>query len=95
MPNLTEVCTDYLVEHLSRILEANDNIPTYKSHIAKNIARKVTIKTLDVLYDPKDVMLSRLYKKKLELYFEDSDNLLYKCKLCNELYTNQQREIFN
>jgi len=63
---------------LKEILAQKEAIPSYKSHVAKNIARKVPIKTLDSLIDEKDAILSRLYKKKLELYFENPYNLLYK-----------------
>ena len=41
------------------------------------------------------MIVSRLFKKKLELYFENSSNMLYKWKLCNDLYTDAQREVFN
>ena len=50
---------------------------------------------LDTLVDDRDSIVSRLFKKKLELYFENPKNLLFKCKLCNELYTEGQKEIFN
>lgn len=50
---------------------------------------------MDSLVDDKDLILSRLFKKKLELYFENPRNLLYKCSLCSELFTEVQREVFS
>lgn len=50
---------------------------------------------LDSLIDEKDMILSRLFKKKLELYFENSRNLLYKWVFWNELFTESQRTVFN
>lgn len=40
MPQLTEKCVEYVVEHIKAILSQKEVIPTYKSHIAKNIARR-------------------------------------------------------
>ena len=65
MPRLSDIWIDYLVDHLNDILSSKESVPAYKSHIAKNIARRVSIKTLDWLNDDKDIMLSRLYKKKV------------------------------
>ncbi|CAI2375152.1 unnamed protein product [Moneuplotes crassus] len=99
MPKLADMCLEYIVDNIKHLLLQKDPIPTYKSHIAKNIARKFCEKQMDAyldsLTDEKDMILSRLFKKKLELYFEDSRNMLFKCKLCNELYTEAQREVFN
>jgi uncharacterized membrane protein len=38
MPDLIEVCLDYIKDHLSEIIEKSDSIPTYKSHLAKKLA---------------------------------------------------------
>ena len=71
------------------MIEKSESIPTYKSHIAKKLAKKITIQELDTLYDPKDLLVSRLYKKKLEVFFEDPMNLLNRCVICNELFTDR------
>jgi len=79
MPDLIEVCLDFIRDNLNEIIQKSESIPTYKSHIAKKLAWKISLTTLDALKDPKDVMASRLYKKKLELFFEDPLNLLNWC----------------
>ncbi len=76
MPDLIEQCLDYIKDNIFEIVEKSDSIPMYKSHIAKKLSWKIPIEILDKVNDPKDVLVSRLYKKKLEIFFEDMDNLL-------------------
>ena len=40
MPKLTNTWIEYFVENINQILQQKEYIPSYKSHIAKNIARK-------------------------------------------------------
>jgi deoxyadenosine/deoxycytidine kinase len=87
MPELIDVCLDFIKNNMQEIVQKSEVIPTYKSHIAKKLARKIDIRDLNELIDPKDLLLSRLYKKKLELFFEDQMNLLHRCTLCNDLFT--------
>ena len=89
MPDLVETCLNYIRDHLQDIVNLASNIPTYKSHLAKKLASIVTIDQLDKVDKSNDVLISRLYKKKLELFFEDSDNLLNRCSICNNLYTQK------
>ena len=65
MPRLSEIWINYLVDNLNHILNTKGPIPSYKSHIAKKIARKMSIKALDWVNDDRDIILSRLYKKKV------------------------------
>jgi len=88
MPELIEECLDYIWDNIHEVIEKSDTIPTYKSHIAKKLAWKISIEILDKLHDPKDVLVSWLYKKKLEIFFEEQENLLNRCMICDELYTN-------
>lgn len=90
MPELIDECLDYIKDNISDVIEKSDTIPTYKSHIAKKLARKIPIEVLDRLHDPKDVLVSRLYKKKLEIFFEENENLLQRCMICDELFTKIQ-----
>jgi len=62
-------------------------VANYKSHIAKKIAEKISIQVLDKLVDPNDLVFSRIYKKKLEIFFETPQNLLNLCEDCNLLLT--------
>lgn len=71
MPELIEACLNYIRDNIREIVEKSENIPTYKSHLAKKLARLVPIETLDNLPGSRDQLVSRLYKKKLELFFED------------------------
>jgi hypothetical protein len=91
MPDLIEQCLDFIKDNIYEIVEKSEAIPTYKSHIAKKLARKISIEILDKVNDPRDVLLSRLYKKKLEIFFEEPENLLMKCMICDELYTKAEQ----
>ncbi len=72
MSELIESCLSYIHKNLGEIVEKSENIPTYKSHLAKKLAKLVPIDALDLITDDWDVLISWLYKKKLELFFEDS-----------------------
>jgi hypothetical protein len=88
MPELIDACLNYIKDNIREIVEKSENIPTYKSHLAKKLARLIPIETLDALPDSRDQLVSRLYKKKLELFFEDTENLLNHCVICDQLFTN-------
>ena len=89
MPELVETCLNYIKDHLQDIINVPCNIPTYKSHLAKKLARIISIDQLDSIEKTNDVLISRLYKKKLELFFEDPQNLLNKCEVCSCLFTQR------
>jgi hypothetical protein len=40
MPKLTDICVDFIVENIKSLLTQKEPMPTYKAHIAKDIARK-------------------------------------------------------
>lgn len=65
-------------------------VPPFKSHLAKQLAKIINIEELDKLGDRKNYLISRLYKKKLEIYFEDSDNLLIRWLIWDQLFTKVQ-----
>ena len=48
------------------------------------------------LRDRKDKLTSKIFQKKLELMLEEQktkyNNQIYRCVLCNQLFTDQQRE---
>lgn len=89
MPELIEACLEYFKDNLNEIVEKSENMPNLKSHIAKKLAWKIPIDILDKLNDPRDLLVSWLYKKKLELFFEDPMNLLHRCIVCDELFTSR------
>lgn len=87
MKDLVQEWLDYISTNLAEITKINENTPPYKSHLAKELAKLVTIDHLDSLGDRKSYLLSRLYKKKLEMFFENPENLLCRCIKCNDLFT--------
>ena len=92
MHELVDSCLNYIRDNLTEIVEKSDSIPTYKSHIAKKLAHKIDILDLDKIEESKNLLISRLYKKKLEIFFEDTENLLNHCVICDELFTNKQAQ---
>ena len=82
MDELQQYCIKYVIQNLNQIIQNGDQVANYKSHIAKKLADRITIDQLESLIDPKDVIFSRLYKKKLEIFFESGSNLLTICDCC-------------
>ena len=58
------------------------------SALVKRLANKIDIDDLESLADKKDKLRSKLYMKKLELLFQDSQNLLQRCVNCGDLFTS-------
>lgn len=83
MEDLLNYCIKFIVQNVNAIILSGDQVANYKSHIAKKIADKITIEQLDKMVDPNDLMFSRIYKKKLEIFFEKAQNLLTLCENCN------------
>ena len=46
MPNLLNLCIEYFIENIELLLKQKEPMPTYKSHLAKSIARKFCEKQL-------------------------------------------------
>lgn len=62
------------------------------SGLVKRLAGKVEIEVLDSLHDRKDKLKSKIFMKKLEILFQESENMLHRCAHCSELFTEGQRE---
>lgn len=93
MKDVVEEWLLYIKNNLEQIVNSNVNIPPFKSHLAKQLAKIVPVSALSQIGDQKNYLTSRLYKKKLEIYFEESSNLLTRCVIWNELYTKSQAEL--
>ena len=61
------------------------------SSLVKRLAGKVEIESLDGLKDKKDKLKSKIFMKKLEILFQDSQNMLQRCAHCSSLFTSSQR----
>jgi hypothetical protein len=83
MADLLSYCVKFIAQNLNEVIEKGESVHLYKSSIAKKISKVVDLDILDKVFDPDDVIFSRLYKKKLEIFFEDTSNLLYLCKHCH------------
>lgn len=88
MTDLVNYCVKYISDNINSVIALGEGVNSYKSNIAKKIAKIITIENLDRIHDQKDVIFSWIYKKKLEIFFESSENLLYICESCNMILTN-------
>ena len=62
------------------------------SSLVKRLAGKVEIEVLDSLDDKKDKLKSKIFMKKLEILFQDQENMLHRCAHCSTLFTEGQRQ---
>lgn len=53
MKDLVDECLMFIKTHLSDIVKLNENVLPYKSHIAKQLAKMISIEELDSLGDRK------------------------------------------
>lgn len=61
------------------------------SSLVKRLAGKVEIEMLENLVDKKDKLKSKIFMKKLEILFQDQQNMLQRCAYCGALFTANQR----
>lgn len=61
------------------------------SGLVKRLSGKVDIEVLDSLDDKKDKLKSKIFMKKLEILFQDSQNMLHRCAQCSVLFTEGQQ----
>lgn len=92
MAGLVEESITYTSQHLQEILTLPIDMNCMNSQLVKRLANKVDIELLEGLYDKKDKLKSKIYMKKLELLFEQKENMLHRCVNCNSLFTMNQRE---
>lgn len=92
MADLVEESLAFAGERIQEILMLPIDMNCMNSQLVKRLASKVDVETLESLNDRKDKLKSKLFMKKLELLFENPDNMLHRCINCNSLFTMTQRE---
>lgn len=92
MKNLTDESVLYVGKNISEIISLPIDMNCMNSTLIKKLAGVISLEELDDLKDKKDKLTSKLFMKKLELQFEDENNMVQRCVYCNSLYTNSQRE---
>ena len=91
MAGLVEESLIYVSENLQEILQLPIDMNCMNSSLVKRLAGKVEIEALDTLKDKKDKLKSKIFMKKLEILFQDSQNMLQRCAHCSALFTASQR----
>ena len=92
MADLVEESLSFVSKHLQDILLLPIDMNCMNSQLVKRLSAKVDLEALDMLKDKKDKLKSKIYMKKLELLFEQPENMLHRCVNCNSLFTMGQRE---
>ena len=82
MAGLVEESLVYVNENLQEILQLPIDMNCMNSSLVKRLAGKVEIEELDKLQDKKDKLKSKLFMKKLEILFQDNQNMLQRCAHC-------------
>jgi len=91
MDGLVDESLDYVNENLQEILLLPIDMNCMNSNLVKRLAAKVEIEALSSLKDKKDKLKSKIFMKKLEILFQDSQNLLSRCAHCSSLFTSSQK----
>ncbi len=76
MSGLVEESLDYVAANLQDILLLPIDMNCMNSALVKRLAGKVEIDVLDSLKDKKDKLKSKIFMKKLEILFQDNQNML-------------------
>ena len=83
MVGLVEESLQFASQNLQDIVVLPIDMNCMNSTLVKRLAAKTDVETLDRLHDRKDKLRSKLFMKKLELIFENTENLLHRCIHCN------------
>ena len=92
MADLTEESLNFVANNLQEILAQPIDMCCMGSALVKRLAGKVEIEVLDSLFDKKDKLKSKIFMKKLEILFQNSQNMLNRCAHCSTLFTEGQRK---
>ena len=91
MAGLVDESLGYVSENLQEILLLPIDMNCMNSSLVKRLAGKVEIESLENLKDKKDKLKSKIFMKKLEILFQDNQNMLQRCAHCSQLFTSSQR----
>lgn len=88
MAALISKCVEFVISHIHEVVSLPIDMNCLNSTLLKKIAASLDIEELDKLKDWRDKLVAKLFKKKLELLFDDEANALFLCLFCGELFTN-------
>jgi len=91
MVSLVEECIHFMSKYLNDIVRLPLDLSCLNEEIIKMISAKLSMQTIDLLNDPTDKIVSRLYRHHLELFIKQKEHKLFYCVYCGDLFTKQQR----
>ena len=83
MAPLVEESVRFVSKNIHDIISLPIDMNCLNSTLIKKLAQHISLDDLDSLKDKKDKLTSKVYMKKLELLFEEEQNLLNRCVYCN------------
>ena len=89
---LVTQCINFMCKYLNEIVQLPLDLSCLNDEIIKMIATKLNILQIDLLNDPTDKIVSRLYRYHLEIFIKKKEHKLFYCVYCGELYTKEQRK---
>jgi hypothetical protein len=79
MASLITKCIQFVKNHINEVVQLPIDMNCLNSALLKKIAAVLDIEDLDKLKDRRDKLVAKLFKKKLELLFDDESNALFLC----------------
>jgi len=92
MAELVEECISFIHKQFASVMKLQIDMNCLSTKVLKKLAQMTDITELDEMKERKDKAISKLYMKKLEILFEDENNILHRCVYCNQLFTSAQKE---
>jgi len=93
MEELVQLCLQYMKEHMSEVIQTPVNLSCLNAEILCALSMKfLDTKDIESLKDPKDKIVSTLFKFKVKEMIEARERL-FRCHKCGQLYTASQHKL--
>lgn len=93
MEELVQLCLQYMKEHMSEVIQTPVNLSCLNAEILQALSMHfLDIKDIESLNDPRDKIVSTLFKFKLKDMIEAKERL-FRCHKCGHLYTSAQHKL--
>jgi len=95
MQELVQLCLQYMKKHMSEVIQTPVNLSCLNAEILQALSELfVDTKDIESLKDPKDKIVSTLFKFKLKEMIETRERL-FRCHKCGHLYTAAQHKLLD
>jgi len=95
MEELVQLCLQYMKKHMSEVIQTPVSLSCLNSEILQALSKHFTnTEEIESLEDPKDKIVSTLFKFKLKNMIETQERL-FRCHKCGLLYTAAQHKFLD